>query len=259
MRDFRLVHLNRTTYVAAAATIFTACDPGAPLIAASEEPLVITVLALDNAAAGTEQSAVVLSAGTPLQPVYRRIDSFDMRRQRDGARFGWQPIQRSGLPPASFHVLALEESKNVVLPSAASGAALGAADVRAGERYTLELQTEGVTVRGSTILPSSPVPTFDSIGGRRRIVWPKAPAAAGYLISVETDLVPAVPRPVTDTSYTLLENRDPTTRPPTPKATIIALDSNLFLYLSDTTVAAAGLVGSLGIFGGFARTVVPIP
>ena len=61
------------------------------------------------------------------------------------------------------------------------------------------------------------------------------------------------------TRIPLRYDRDPASIPPNPQFRVLALDSNIVRYISDTTVARSGIEGALGLLGAAALGSVTVP
>jgi hypothetical protein len=215
-----------------------ACASSDPLLPNGDEAFVYVILdpSTSNQAGTYDQYAVVLTAGTPALSPCRDVQRFSMARARDRASFAWR-IQPECLEGAGTDGIGTLGESCCVLPEQAPADSLGVNDLRGGERYDLEIATEGVTVTGSLVLPDTfSIRVITLPDGRRAATWPPVRGAAAYLVDgvFLTDTVRVLP----------------------PEGGILevqALDANLYAYLRDETSARAGVENARGVFGAVTR------
>ncbi|HYW08515.1 MAG TPA: hypothetical protein VE913_16265, partial [Longimicrobium sp.] len=159
----------------------SACDAGEAVIRSSDEPLLYVVLNQRTPVVRTDpQRAFLLTAGSAVASSYRVATRFEMRRRSDGRAFAWRSTGRTGVAPGDYAGAALHEG-NYFLPDVGGAEGLGALDLRPGETYDLEIETEGVPVRGSVTVPASFSLTFGGVDGRT-VSWPRVRGAGGYTV-----------------------------------------------------------------------------
>jgi len=95
-----------------------------------------------------------------------------------------------------------------------------------------------------------------TIGSRRFVVFPPVIGAAAYYISLDTELASGG---FTRDTVVELYAGDPRFSRDSGEFRVIAVEANLYRYLSDTTAANAGLDGALGVFGGASSARMPLP
>ncbi|HET6681619.1 MAG TPA: hypothetical protein VFG84_10500 [Gemmatimonadaceae bacterium] len=140
-----------------------------------------------------------------------------------------------------------------------SNGRLGLQDLRPKDAFELVVAAEGRTVSGVMLVPGMPAPVYRNEQGTESFSWAPVPGAASYFVMADTD-APTSARHSADTSYVLRRDLRPGRPvPDEPLFTVIALDANLDRFMSDTTVARAGITSGYGIFGAFVRVSVAIP
>jgi hypothetical protein len=238
------------------------CRTDLPMTPASNVPFVFVVLTSSHIAIGggpEPDSSIIgllLTVGTPFASPFRTAERFEMRRSSDGAFFGWAArTPSSAMAPVDLRGISVSEG-NYVLERAGTAAGLGADSIAPLDSYTLTIDTQGSLVTGRTTVPGLPQPRLVIDGTRRFVVFPRVAGAAGYIEDADTEREVFGPFLSTDTVLELRFARQPI--PPNPEFRVIALDTNAFRYLSDTTRASAGLVGALGLFGAASKS-VPLP
>jgi len=239
------------------------CAKDSTLTPVSDAPFVFVVLTSSQAPIGgppqpdSSIMGLLLTVGSPISSPFRKADRFEMRRASDGALFGWvERTPTSDLGGADYKGISASDG-NYLLNHAITTSGLGSDSIRPLESYTLTIDTQGSQVTGVTTVPAIPQPRIVVEGARRFIVFGRVSGAAGYIQSVDGF------RQGFLTPDTLLELRTDAQfpLPPVTQFGVIALDTNAFRYLSDTTRASAGLVGGLGLFGAAsaASIIVPTP
>lgn len=201
--------------------------------------------------------ALLVTTGSPVASEYRNAESFQLTRASDGAVYGWRAIGRSGTLRNVTGGVLLTEQANFELPWNSSSLGLGRVDLAEGASYELMIVSGDRTINGSTFLPETPNLELRREQAGTSVHWSRSTGAAAYFVIVDTDSPGAI---VTlDTSYSLLFNRPEETRPAPAKIRIIAMDSNLYRYVTDTTITRAGLEGALGVFGGASSNEAILP
>ncbi|MGI8400337.1 MAG: hypothetical protein ACR2NS_01875 [Gemmatimonadaceae bacterium] len=179
-----------------------------------------------------------------------------MRRASDGALFEWTEIvPNSNLTGADFRGILATEG-NYILRHATTNDGLGTDSISPLETYSLAIDTQGSQVTGRTTVPAIPRPRLVVDGARRFVVFGPVAGAAAYIHNAETEIFGSAM--TTDTVMELRFGRGDAT-PPNPQFQVVALDTNAFRYLSDTTRANAGLTGALGLFGAASSARLPLP
>ncbi|MEO7857315.1 MAG: hypothetical protein ABIU76_09960 [Gemmatimonadaceae bacterium] len=222
-------------------------------------PLVYAILARDSIVPGDSVvSALVATAGTPTMATYRSVERFTMTRVRDAASFAWrvEPPTSERIPIAPSSA-AVPVRGNVVLARISTSSGLGRDSLQAGESYSFNIQTQGITLTGTVRIPDRPQPSRILRGGQEVVVWPRTAGAGGYFIIAETDRAPVFA--VRDTEYVLKRDRSANEVPADPRFILTAIDSNLTRYITDQKSRAAGVVGGYGLFGAKSTGQIPLP
>lgn len=184
---------------------------------------------------------------------YLTASEFRLTRRSDGASFGWLPVARQGAVTLLGFDTHMRDVANFRLPWSTGAAGLGRSALTPGDTYDLNVVADGITIRGSTVLPATPVPNIEVLPSGRVVRWPKSPWAAGFELRIDTD---APGRVLTlDTAYVIKNNGFPQAN---PEFRVRALDGNMWQFLSDSAVSAAGLVGAWGFFGSVAKAAVSL-
>lgn len=211
----------------------------------SDEPFLFLVLnwrTLSNYDLETfSQHALLVTAGSPGElPRYRSAQRFEMRRASDGALFDWRAHTRL-YPEAGGSIDFIELNwANYYLPETSSGNGLAYEDLEPGETYELEIETEGVVLRGRATIPESFTVSVVVQGGHRIAVRPRVRGAGGYIVGVDTH----GDEPQADTTYLI-----PANVPAGARLEVRAVDENLYRYLSDDRVGRSGIDHGYGVFG----------
>jgi hypothetical protein len=242
--------------------LISACSNDDALTPMSDAPFVFVVLTSSQAAIGAAPQpdssiiGLLLTVGSPISSPFLRADSFEMHRTSDGAVFAWtERTPSSGVPGADFRGIVASDG-NYQLTHATTIGALGSDSIKPLESYALTIRIRGSQITGVTTVPAVPQPRIVVAGTRRFIVFGPVTGAAGYILSVGLGefssgfLTP-------DTLSELLSSslNQP---PPNSEFQVIALDTNAFRYLSDTSRTSAGLIGALGLFGAASKS-PPLP
>src|SRR5690606_18014442 len=104
-------------------------------------------------------------------PRYRSAERFEMWRASDGAAFDWRVYPNLVDEPGTSDAVDLMMA-NWYLPEESSGDGLAYRDLEPGETYELEIETEGVVLRGRATMPESFTVTVLVRDGHRIAVWP---------------------------------------------------------------------------------------
>jgi hypothetical protein len=257
-------HAHRLLLGAAAALAcvqwISACAKDSTLTPVSDAPFVFVVLTSSQAPIGGPSQAdssimgLLLTVGSPISSPFRRAERFEMRRASDGALFAWaERTPSSNLGGADFRGINASDG-NYLLNHVTSPSGLGSDSIVPLESYTLTIDTRGSQITGVTTVPAIPQPRLVVEGTRRFIVWGRVSGAAGYIESNSGFFQGFI------TADTLIElPPENQFQFPITQFGVIALDTNAFRYLSDTTRASAGLVGGLGLFGAASAATITVP
>lgn len=263
-RRRRSIHLHRLLLGAAAALAcvqsISACAKDSTLTPVSDAPFVFIVLTSSQAPIGGPSQpdssimGLLLTVGSPISSPFRRAERFEMRRASDGALFAWAERTPSSNQGGADYRGITSSDGNYLLNHMTTASGLGSDIITPLESYTLTIDTRGSQITGVTTVPAIPLPRIVVEGTRRFIVWGRVSGAAGYIESTKGFFQGFV------TSDTLLELRsdEQFPSPPITQFGVIALDTNAFRYLSDTTRASAGLVGGLGLFGAASAATITV-
>ncbi|HET7585599.1 MAG TPA: hypothetical protein VFK13_11865 [Gemmatimonadaceae bacterium] len=243
-----------------------ACGQDLPTLPFNPDPLVY--LALSPAPDPSRpMHALLATMGTPVHSEYRDAELFEMKRASDGAMFAWRTLPVSGTVPISFlGTLADSIPANFVLDDEHDPGLLGRGDIVPGKTYTLDITTDGVTIHGETTVPAQVVPAIDTAAGDTVVHWGAAAGAAGYEVTGSVPAGIGVSEIFAITTDTIVTIHAPfilggATVPPDAVETIrvVALDANLFRYVSDQTVTRAGIDAGFGAFGSFTEALLTRP
>ena len=237
------------------------CGDASFATSSNPEPFVYLILSpgplpVPGAPSDSAIRALLLTVGSSSGAMFRHAERFQLARSRDASLFN--VAERSpapGVPAFEGREINQADGNYVVPVSPAQG--LGALDIRPLESYDLTIETSGRIVTGVVVVPAEPAPRMVVLAGVRTVVFPPVAGAVAYLVSADTERWP--PRLVTDTVVQLRYDREPMFVPPSPEFRIVALDSNFYRYVSDTTVATAGLTGALGVFAGASSARLSLP
>jgi hypothetical protein len=196
--------------------------------------------------------ALVATVHTPVDADYLAPSSFRMQRASDGALFVWGTRPLSGALPGGYAGVDVVggANANVILSSAGDSGGLGWRALTWGSAYTLHAELPGATIEGRTTIPARPQLRIDEVGSAHLVSWPHAAGAAGYFVRPGDY---GYGRFTADTQFLWCEI--PGDVPPAQRfISVVALDTNAYRYLGDSTTAQAGLTGALGLFGGAAES-----
>jgi hypothetical protein len=129
--------------------------------------------------------ALLATTGTPIDSRPRAATRFEMRESVSGARYDWRPTTPiHSLQYGDEDLGRFMNVANYVLPWTSGPSGLGTMDLAFGETYTLDIETEGVRVQGSTTLPARFGIAISTVNGERIASWPHVTGAAGYFVRV---------------------------------------------------------------------------
>jgi hypothetical protein len=222
----------------------------------SREPFVYLIISPEAPADSfgpspdTALQALLLTAGSAAGAPFRTADRFDITSTAGGAPFVFVARTTGAATPGVARNGASVNEGNYVLLFAGTSTARGANELVPLGIYDLHIESEGRTITGRVVMPDQPKPFILEEGGTRWISFPSVVGAAAYYVGGD---IQAFPRISTVTKVPLRDDAR--------NAFVIALDSNLVQYVSDTLVARSGVNGALGLFGAatLARIAVPPP
>lgn len=251
------------TFAVAGVTLLVACSDGSPTIPTSSEPFIYLVLSPEPLPTGgpppadSSILALLLTVGSPARSPFRLAERFEIRSTSDGSVFRWQGVTPSAVEtPVGYRGVSLS-SANYVLKNNGSPGSSGANAIRPLASYDLLIETENRVAKGRITIPGRPNPRLVTTDSRRFVVFSPVPGAAAYYVSADTEVFPGVF--TRDTVLELRYERPPMSLPVSPEFRVIAVETNLYRYLSDTTIASAGIEGGLGVFGGASSARIPLP
>lgn len=230
-----------------------ACDPEAPLVRRTDEPVVVVVLSREPVTPfDTMLGALLATAATPARHEYRAASRFEMRRAADGARLDWRDASTLPARPPSYDPRFGGANWFIASPPAAG--MLGRYDLTPG-RYDLEIESEGRVITGSAVVPEAPRPLVVSRDGQWVVEWPRASGAAIYYVwnPFTGDLSSGFTRD------TLLVLAPDTARTAVDSLVVLAYDENWAAYMLDRAATRAGLQGAYGVFGASAQGWAKVP
>ena len=249
--------------IAALATVATlaACSADLPLPPDRDDPvlhlLVRPMDAADTTAADSGLFAALLTAGDVIQSSYRTAERFDIVREGDGRRLAWRHTGDTGPAPANFAALAAGAG-NYFLPRS-GGAELGWEDIRAGDSFTLHIETGGAVVTGRVHVPGTIAPALEWRGDEAMLTWPSVPDAGGYVVASDDRRVPGVQSEVLDETSVVLDSDLALGIVYADTLAVVAVDSGLATFMRSPRAERAGLDAGLGLFGAYTRAVVVVP
>ncbi|HEU5174213.1 MAG TPA: hypothetical protein VFT96_05615 [Gemmatimonadaceae bacterium] len=212
----------------------------------------LAVLLTDSApeAWDSVRYAMLAEVGTPIASPLLHAERFEMRRRSDGAPFDWHWTGRADTIGTSVWSSPISPANYRLAPTAGIEG-LGAADLRAGERYDFIVDAGPHHLEASVRIPDPIIVVRQATDGDTIVRWRRVPGAAGYIFGTYYSRS----EPVTDTLVRVgplpahLDSLD---------VTIFALDSNLVAMLRDRRMTAAGVRGGRGIAGAYTWTRVRI-
>lgn len=233
----------RLTRAVAAIAMALGCTADPIVPPSANDPFLYVVLnqrTVSDVDGVARQHALLITPRAPTEvPLYRPAQRIEMRRVSDGTQFGWRGygltgglVQREGV--------GLGESNYYLPDSATAPDTLGALSLQPGEAYDLYVETDGVTIRGSVIIPGQVLPIITQENNRGVVRWPKATGAGGYVVALPGPDVQVV----LDTFFVL-----PSDLPRGSRVVVQALDHNLHRFLVDRRLGRSGLDNGFGVFG----------
>lgn len=202
-------------------------------------------------------SGFLLTTGSPIKTTYRHAERFQVIQSGGTAVLNWTERFPSGQAnPIGYRGTPTSEA-NYFVPTASVALQTDRTALLSRTGYDLSVQTEGTLVTGHTVIPDQPAPNTLTIGGHLVVTWRPVEGAAGYFAESDTEQFPGVL--TRDTAYTLNYDRGVDTGPRAPEFRLIAMDANLYLYLSDTLTTSAGVVGAFGVFGSASSARILLP
>jgi hypothetical protein len=251
--------LNRVS-VTLPAILCIACATDGGLVPASNQPYVYILLSSEPIAGPASEPTLVgflLTQGSPVESSFRHATRFDLKGPSSLKPFRW--FERGlGVAKTKIGFRGVPvDSGNYYLPEDSSTETLGRKQLRQLGTYSLLIETDGVTVSGSTTIPGKPSPQLLTIDGRLVLSWPKVPGAAAYFVEADTEAAPGFV--TTDTLYTLFFSREPSTVPADPQFRIVALDPNASRFFLDVETSSAGIDNGYGLYGSATPASVSLP
>lgn len=137
---------------------------------------------------------------------------------------------------------------NYQLAARMVGAGLGRDSLVAGQRYILDVVSQGRTITGDVVVPGRPVPRARRTATGWLISWSPVPGSAAYEVAFVANGGLYSQVRTTDTVFT--------TPSGTAQYRITALDTSLYRFTSDSSVVRAGVRGSYGLFGAASSTII---
>ena len=206
-------------------------------------------------ASDTAIQSLLLTSGSASGAPFRSAERFVLS-DANGTTFNFaERTTASAIPGVDRQGASLEDG-NFILPFASSATASGASELRALGTYNLRIETGGRVITGKVLIPDRPQPMFMQDGAKRFVIFPEVAGAAAYLVGGDTELYPHVIR---TNQVQLFYNVDPAYVPANPEFRVVALDSNIVRYMSDSTISRSGIEGGLGLFGAVSSASIPVP
>jgi hypothetical protein len=261
-RSASLPYAATVTRIAIAAAIVGGCADTALSSGPSAEPFLYLVISSEPIPArfpspsDTAILSLLLTAGSAAGAPFRSAQQFALTDETDGTTFTFaERVPASAIPGVGRNGATLEDG-NFLLPYSSSATSLGASALRPLGTYDLRVETEGRVITGRVLIPDRPQPSIAQEGTQRFVTFPDVSGAAAYLVGGDTELYRYV---TTRNKIQLLYDVDPAIVRPNPEFRVVALDSNLVRYISDSTQIRAGIEGGLGLFGAINSASIPVP
>jgi len=226
-----------------------ACEPPVELVPTNSHPSLYIVLSREPWGSDSALYGLVVGGTEAGRLRYGVIDHIEMTRRRDGAKFGWQVINRTG--PVAISSRSLDDAANVRLAWNGGATGLGRSALTPGDTYDLVVDVEGQQIGGSAALPSAlSLQLVDSAGG---VTAKWAPAISGtwFLLSISTDSPSQIL--TQDSSYRIKANLPREDWGPSPSFSVAAVDTAYLRFLIDTLKTSVGVSGGTGVFTGITR------
>jgi hypothetical protein len=200
--------------------------------------------------------ALLLTTGSASGAPFRTAERFEVSSTADGRTFTFLERPLAAPVPGVGRGGASLDDGNYVLPFASSPDGNSASEFRHLTEYDLRVETVGRLILGRVLIPERPRPELFVDGDKRFVVIPKVAGAAAYLVSGDTERSERI---VTEGMIELSYDREPASVPPNPEFRVVALDSNVVRYISDSTLARSGIDGAFGLFGAASSARIPVP
>ena len=239
-----------------------ACGDGSLSSPPSAEPFVYLIISGEPlprrspAPPDTAIQSLLLTVGSASGAPFRTADHFVITDEVDGSSFMFKERAAPGPTPGVGRSGATLEDGNFILPFSGSATEAGASALKQLRIYDLRIETEGRVITGKVLIPDTPHPSVIQNAGKRFVVFPAVAGAAAYLVGGDTELYQHV---ISGTEVQLQYDVDPAFVPANPEFRVIALDSNLVRYMSDSTRSRSGVEGGLGLFGAVSSARLPVP
>jgi hypothetical protein len=204
----------------------------------------------------TAIKSLLLTAGSAAGATFRSAQHFALTDEADGTTFTFTESTAPAAVPGVGRNGATLEDGNFLLPYSTTQTSVGASALRPLGIYDLRIETEGRVITGRLLIPDRPQPSIVEDGAKRFVTFPEVPGAAAYLVGGDTELYQHI---ITSNQIQLLYDVDPAFVPPNPEFRVVALDSNLVRYMSDSTQSSVGIEGALGLFGAINSARIPVP
>ena len=236
-------------------TLIGGCDKPVGILPTNSRPGVYIVLSREPWGRDSALYGLIISGSDAGQVRYGVIDRIEMTRRRDGAKFGWQIMERVG--PIATGAASLDEEANVRLPWTGNPTGLGRSSLSAGDTYDLVVETEGQQLSGSAELPPALALELSDSGGRINAKWSPAPMGKWFLLTIASDMPGKVLTP--DSSYLVKANLPKDEWGPSPLLSVTTVDTAYVRFLADSSRVSVGIVGGFGVFTGVSRASKPLP
>jgi hypothetical protein len=204
----------------------------------------------------TAVQALLLTTGSAAGAPFRVADRFDLTNATGGAPFTFTARMPNAPIPGVGRAGASVEDGNYVLPFGGTATSRGAGELLPFGTYDLHVESEGRIIVGRVVIPARPQPVLLQEGGAYFVSFPEVTGAAAYYVAGDTERYPRI---TTSTRVQLRYDADPAFVPPNPQFRVIALDSNIVRYISDSTVARSGIDGAFGLFGAAISATISTP
>jgi hypothetical protein len=227
----------------------------------SSEPFLYLIISPEpltqfGPAPDTALQALLLTTGSAAGAPFRVADRFDLTNADGGAPFTFTARMPNAAIPGVGRAGASVEDGNYVLPFAGTATSRGAGELLPLGTYDLHVESEGRIIVGRVVMPARPQPVLLQEGSARYVTFPEVTGAAAYYVVGDTEMYPRI---TTSTRVQLHYDVDPAFVPPNPQFRVIALDTNIVRYISDTTVARSGIDGAFGLFGAAISATISTP
>lgn len=238
------------------------CETSSLSSPSSAEPFLFVVISPEplprrfTSASDSAIHALLLTTGSASGAPFRTAERFEVTSTADGRTFTFLERPLGAPVPGIGRQGASLDDGNYVLPFAPSPDSNSASEFRHLITYDLRVETDGRQILGRVLIPERPRPEIFVDGDKRFVVIPNVAGAAAYLVSGDTE---SSERLVRNGMIQLFYDRNPASVPPNPEFRVIALDSNVVRYISDSTLARSGVDGAYGLFGAASSARIPVP